>query len=483
MGNQNKYKIFMSLMLKFLERIGVQLVQFVIQIILARMLIPSEFGIVSLLLVFLNIANVFVQSGLVFALVQKKDPQHIDYSTVFYISFFISIALYLLLFFTAPLISNLFSLPVLSPLLRTMGIIIIIGSLLSVQNAYAVKNSKMKVVLFSSIVSVILSGIIAVVLAVFDFGVWALVIQMVLYNAINSIIYLVILDWKPKLVFSIERGKKLFSFGWKIMISNLLNALYQDLRTFYIGFKFTSSQLAFYDRGKQIPNLFIKNVDGSIQTILLPVLSEYQNNVVLLREKTRLAMRISSYFIFPLMLGLFAVAEPLIILLLTDRWIEAVVFVQIFALTYLFRPIQTSNLQAISALGKSDVYLILEIIRLAVSLVILVISIPFGIYAIATGGILAGFLASIINAFPNKKIINYSYLDQIKDVTPTLLISIVMLLVIYPIKYLIHSNILLLFTQFILGVLVYLFLSIVFKNSTFIYLKKMFLDFLRKMKP
>ncbi|MDY0277801.1 MAG: oligosaccharide flippase family protein, partial [Acholeplasma sp.] len=234
MAMLNKNKVFLSLVFKFLERIGVQLVQFVIQIVLARILVPSEFGIISLLIVFINIANVFVQSGLVFAVMQKKEPHHIDYTTIFYISFFISIILYLLLFILAPVISGFLSVPTLIPLIRTTSIIIIIGSLLSVQNAYVIKNGKMKILMISSLFSAFLSGVISVSLAMFNFGVWSLVFQMILYNLINCLIYLFVLDWKPTLNFSIERAKTLFSFGWKILVSNFLNALYQDLRTFYI---------------------------------------------------------------------------------------------------------------------------------------------------------------------------------------------------------------------------------------------------------
>lgn len=460
-------------MTKFIERVGVQLVQFLTQIILARVLAPSEFGIISLLIVFLNIASVFVESGLVFSLIRKKTPDEIDYSTAFTVSFLISIILYLLLFFLAPFLSRIFSLPKLTNLLRVMSVMIIIGSILSVQNAYVIKNGKMKTLLFSSLSSVLLSGIISIILALHEFGVWSLVVQTILYNVTNCLIYLLVLDWRPKFQCSINRAKELLSFGWKILLSNLLNAIYQDMRTFYIGYRFTTEQLAFYDRGKQVPNLFIKNVDGSIQTILLPVLSQYQNNILELKEKTRLAIRVSSYIIFPLMLGLFAIAEPLVLILLTDKWFGAIIFVQIFALTYLFRPIQTSNLQAINALGRSDVYLYLEITRLSVSLIILVITIPYGIIAIALGGILASFFASVINSIPNKRLIQYSYVDQIKDVLPNLAISLFMLLCIYPLKFLIVSPFILLLSQLLLGIFMYFLSSLITKNSTFKYLINM----------
>jgi len=432
----SKAKIISSLFWKLLERVGTQGIQFVVQIVLARLLLPKDYGIIALVLIFIAIANKFVQSGLNTALIQKKDTDESDFSSVFYLSLFIACIIYILLFFTAPLFATFYGAPQIISVFRVMSITLFFGAFNSIQNAVIARNLQFKKLFFSSTGAIIVSGTVGVYMAYTGFGVWAIVGQQISNQLLVTLILWFTVKWRPQLLFSFVRVKSLFSFGWKLLVSGLIDTIYRDLRSLIIGKMYNPVMLGFYNRGQQFPLFIITNINGSIQSVMLPVLSSQQDNRPRIKDMMRRAIVTSSFVIFPMMAGLAVTAEPLVKLLLTDKWLPCVPFLQIFCAIYALWPIHTANLQAINALGRSDIFLKLEIIKKIIGLSILGISVFYGVYAIMLGEALFGVMATFINAYPNKELLNYSYKEQCNDIYPSLLLSLVMGTVVYSLKWL-----------------------------------------------
>lgn len=466
----NRSRIISSLIWKLLERGGTQGIQFIVQIILARLLLPEDFGIIVLVMVFIAIANVLVQSGFNTALIQKKEVDDLDYSSVFYLNVLISSILYILLFFSAPLIEEFFEEPLLTPVLRVIGITMFISIFVSIQNAVIARNMQFKKLFVSSLGAVIVSAIVGISMAFAGFGVWALVAQQITNQFIVMFVLFLTVKWRPRLQFSLVRLKVLFSFGWKLLVSALLDTIYTNSYSLSIGKLFDSTSLGYYNRGEQFPMLIVGNINGSIQSVMLPALSAHQNDKKRVKEMVRRAIVTSSFFIFPMMVGIAVIAEPLVELLLTEKWLPTVPFIQILSFSYMFYPIHTANLQALNAIGRSDLFLKLEIVKKFLGLTILAISIPFGIYAMAWGVLVGSIISSFINAYPNLKQLNYGYYEQIKDVFPSLFIAIIMGLGIYPIQWLQVPSIVALSIQIIIGVFIYWMLAKIFKLESYSYL-------------
>ncbi len=465
-----KSKVIASLLWKFMERIGTQGIQFVVTIFLARLLLPEQFGLIVLVTIFTSIAGIFVQSGFSTALIQKKDADHVDFSSVFYLSLLASILLYIILFFTAPLIATFFEQPDFIIVLRVLSLTLFFGALNSVQTAIISRKMQFKKLFISSLGSTIVSGIVGITMAYTSFGIWSLVGQLLSNQIMTTIILWFIVKWRPQLTFSLYRIKSLLSFGWKLLASGLIDSLYSNLRSLLVGKMFSPATLGFYNRGEQFPNLIVSNIDGSIQSVMFPTLSKYQDNYVRVKEMVRRSIVSSSFIIFPMMVGLAVIAKPLVILLLTEKWLPVVPFLQIFCVSYALWPIHTANLQAMNALGRSDLFLKLEIIKKVLGLMILAISIPFGIYGIAWGGCIGSLLSSFINAYPNLKLINYSYKEQWKDIFPSLLLSLMMGAIVYTIHWFELTALITLIIQVLIGIAVYIGLAKIFNLECFNYL-------------
>lgn len=461
--------VLASFIWKLMERSGVQGIQFIVQLVLARLLLPEDFGVIAIVTVFISIANVFVQSGLNTALIQKKEADDRDFSSVLYISLLISGFLYIVIFFLARPISDFYQEPQLIPILRILSITLFFGAFNSVQNAYVARHMKFKSLFFSSLGAVIISGTTGIIAAFLGLGVWALVLQQLINQLVISTNLWFTVKWRPKLYFSVERVKSLFSFGWKLLASNLIHVLYMNLRTLVIGKVYTPSALGFYNRGEAFPKIIVENIDGSIQSVMLPTFSAYQDKLDRLKSMVRRTVVTSSFFVFPAMVGLAVIAEPLIKIVLTDKWLDAVPFLQIFCLGYSFLPIQNVNLQAISAMGRSDITLKLQIIKKACGLIILVITVPLGVHAIAIGAILSAFVSMLLNIQPNRKLLNYGFSEQIKDVSPALFISILMGAIVYFLNFLDLMVWVKLIVQIISGVVIYIGLAKLFKIESLEY--------------
>lgn len=472
MENNLKSKVLSSLIWKLLERGGTQGIQFLIQIILARMLTPDDYGVIAIIMIFIALANVFIQSGFNTALIQKKKTDDIDFSSVFYLSLGVASILYIILYLTVPIIANFYKTVELIKILRVLSLTLFLGVFNSIQNTIIIKNMEFKKEFFSSLIAVFFSGILGIILAYKNYGVWALVYQQLANQFLICLILWNIVRWRPKFLFSLERIRILFAFSGKLLLSSLFDTFYMNITSLVIGKIYTASMLGFYNRGNQFPQLIISNFNGSIQSVIFPALSAVQEDRNRIKEIVRRSIVTSSYIIFPLMIGLMIIATPLIKILLTDKWLPCVPYLRIFCLSYALWPIHTANLQAINAVGRSDIFLKLEIIKKILGLSILIVSMNYGMYAIAVGVLITGILSSFINGQPNKIILNYGYLEQIKDICPSLVLSLMMGCLIYPISMMKLNNLTIIIVQVILGVFVYIFLSYILKLECFIYIVK-----------
>jgi teichuronic acid exporter len=465
-----KAQVLASLFWKLMERGGTQGASLIVSIVLARLLLPEDYGIIALVVIFTSIAGVFVQSGLNTALIQKKDTDEADFSSVFYLSLFIAFLIYIILFFAAPYIATFYEEPQITSVFRVLSITLFFGAFNSIQNAVVARNLQFKKLFFSSTGAILISGTVGIYMAYTGFGVWALVGQQISNQLFVTMILWFTVRWRPKLLFSLGRVKRLFSFGWKLLMSALIDTVYRDLRSLIIGKMYNPAMLGFFNRGQQFPSIIVSNINGSIQSVMLPVLASQQDNRPRVKNMMRRAIVTSSFMIFPTMVGLAVIAEPLVKLLLTDKWLPSVPFLQIFCIVYAFMPIHTANLQAINALGRSDIFLKLEIIKKTMGLFILAITVFYGVYAIALGQVLSGIISSFINAYPNKKLLNYSYNEQWNDIYPSLLLSLAMGIVVYSLKWLGMSVLITLIIQVCVGVIVYVVMAWIFKLECFSYL-------------
>ncbi|WP_341322792.1 lipopolysaccharide biosynthesis protein [Solibacillus sp. FSL H8-0523] len=465
-----KLKVLSSLLWKLTERLGVQGIQFIVMIVLARFLLPDDFGLIVLVMVFISMAGIITQGGFNLALIQKKKVEEIDFSSVFYLNLFIALILYILLFFTAPYIASFFEQPQLKFILRILAITLFFNSLSAIQNTIISREFQFKKLFTSTLTASIIAGIVGIAMAYTNYGIWALVGFQLTNQFLVTIILWFTINWRPKFLFSFKRIKRLFSFGWKLLVSSLIDAIDLNIRILLIGKLFNPAILGFYNRGEQFPNLLVNNINGAIQAVMFPTLSSHQDDRNRVKEILRRAIVTSSFIIFPMMVGLAVVAEPLVKLLLTEKWLPAVPFIQIFCAGYALWPIHTANLQAINALGRSDIFLKLEIIKKLLGVFFLIVSIPFGVYAVALSIVVGGVIASFINAYPNSQLLNYSIREQWNDVIPSFLLSIVMGAVIYTIHWIQMSAMLTLLAQVFVGVFIYIGLAALFRLECFSYL-------------
>ena len=471
MGNEiGKTKIITSLLWKFIERIGTQGIQFIVMIILARFLLPEDFGLIVVVTIFISIATVITQSGFNTALIQAKKIDGIDLSSVFYLNLFIATILYITLFFLSPYIASFFEQPQLTLVLRILSISLFFGAFNSIQHTIIARGMQFKKLFVSSLSGTILSGIIGITMAYSNLGIWALVMQQLLFHFIMTVTLWYTVKWRPQLSFSMERLGRLFSFGWKLLLSSLIDTIYSNIKNLIIGKQFSTSTLGFYNRGEQFPSVIVNNINGSILAVIFPALSSQQDNVKRMKEMMRRAIVTSSFIVFPMMIGLAVIAEPLVKVLLTEKWLPAVPFLQIFCAIYALWPIHTANLQAINALGRSDIFLKLEIIKKLLGILILIITISHGVYAIAIGSIVSGIISSFLNAYPNIILLNYSIKEQFSDLCPSLLISLIMGGVIYTIHWLDLPDIMTIFVQVFFGVILYIGLAKLFRLECYTYL-------------
>lgn len=475
----NSDSVISNFIWRFAERVGAQLVAFIVSIVLARILDPDAYGVVALITVITVIMQVFVDSGLGNALIQKKDADNLDFSTVFYTNIVFCLILYMCLYFSAPFIADFYKDTALTPYIRVLGLTVLISGIKNVQQAYVSRHMLFKKFFFSTLGGTIIAGIVGIIMAVRGAGVWALIAQQVINLAMDTLILWITVRWRPECKFSFERLKGLFGFGWKLLASALLDTIYTNIRQLIIGKMYSSADLAQYNRGRQFPNLIVQNVNTSIDSVLLPAMSNAQDDKNHVRDMTRRSIKMSTYIMAPIMMGLAFIGEPLISLVLTDKWLPCVPFMRIFCITFMFYPIHTANLNAIKAMGRSDLFLKLEIYKKVIGVLALLSTMWISVEAMAYSLLLTSFTNQIINSWPNKKLLGYSYGQQIKDILPGVMLAVVMGCCIYPIQYLKLNNIVILCIQIPLGAIIYVVGSIVFKVESFTYLFEIIKSFIK----
>ena len=466
--------ILKSFFWKFFERISVQLIQFIVTIVLARLLLPSEYGTIALIAVFIQLCDVIIDGGLNTALIQKKDADNTDFSTIFYFSVGVAIVLYLVMYLCSPAIASFYKQPTLVPVVRVLSLSLPFNAFNSIQRAYVARNMMFQRLFYSGLGAIIISGGLGIYMAYQGYGVWALVVQTISNSFFTTLIMWFSVRWRPSLIFSLERFKVLFDYGWKILGANFITSLFVNIRKLIVGKFFLPATLAYYEKGGQLPALIMDNIFTSVQAILLPTFSDSQDDRPKVKAMMRRSTKLSCFFIYPLMVGMIVAAKPLVAFLLTEKWLSAVPFVQILCVANFFRPITISNWEAIKALGYSSITLKLEIVKKIVDVIILVVSVFLGVYAIAWGCVLFNFICVFINLAPNKKLLDYGVCEQVIDAVPTLLISLIMGAVVFGIQFLSLPNIVILILQFAFGVVIYLCLSILFKEESLMYLIQLF---------
>lgn len=463
----NNMSIAKSIFWKYIERFASTGISLVISVFLARLLSTSDYGTIALLNVFIAFGNTLVLSGLNTALIQKKEIDEVDWSTGFYTNVLISIVLYGVFYVAAPLISDFYADDSLTSILRVLAITIILGAINSIQVAVASRAMKFKLLSLVTIAGALGSGVIGIILANLGYGAWALVWQQILYYIIQCFLLKIFLKWKIICAFSLKKLKCIMNYGYKLILSSIIDTLYTELFSLIIGKKYASDMLAFYNKGQQYPKMIGQITSTSIGAVMLPVYAKQQSDLVKLKETMRKAIKLSSYVFFPIMLGFATVSKPFVYILFTEKWAPMIPFMQLFCLAFLFYPINIVNTQAFNGIGRSDIFLKLNVIKRAIGLVILSASYRYGVIAIAIGYVISTFLNLFINIYPSQKYLNYSIREQFMDFVPSLLMASVMAVVVYSIGLMELPIMLLAFIQVISGLIVYIVLSIIVHKKEF----------------
>lgn len=409
-----------SLVWRFFEQGGSAIIQLVVQVVMARLLTPSEFGALAIMLVFVNVGNVVVQSGLNTAIIQAPDVTDEDFDTVFWMSLAISLMLYLAVFAGAPVIGDFYGLPFLVTPLRVLVLVLVVNAYNAIQEAIVARGFDFQKTFRSTVVAAVVSGTLGVGCALMGGGLWALVIQQLSYQVTKCLSLAVQIPWKPRPAFRRGRARVLFGFGWKLLASGVLDQLSQSVSDLIIGRVFASGELGLVSQGKKYPQQLGTLLDSVIQPVMLSAVSRVQDDTDRVRRLMRRALKTSTFIVAPSMCAFALVAPILVPALLGPQWASAVPFLRVYCLAYALLPIHTTNLQVLNGMGRSDIFLGLEVIKVAIGLFALVVAVCCfrNIYAIVLAAALSNMICTFINAFPNKRVVGYPYLRQLRDIAP-----------------------------------------------------------------
>ena len=456
---------------KFGERITAQFVSTIVAIILARLLYPEDYGVVTIVTIFISLFNALVTGGLGNALIQKKDADELDFSSMFYFSLSFSLIIYAGVFFSAGMLARIYQNAELILITRVMGLRIPIAAVNSIQHSYLARQMQFKKFFAATLGGTVVSAFVGIFLAYAGYGAWALVGQYLTNVFVDTIVLFIVGGWKPKWTYEWQRVKTMLPFGIRMMGAAVLDTGFNELRSIVISLRYSPTDLALYDNGKKYPNLLVVNINASINAVMFPVMSRVQSDSEALKMAMKKAIRISTYALAPILLGLFAVSEEFVEVVLTDKWIACVPFIRITCIMCLFYPIHTVNIQALNALGKSGLVLKLEVIKKALSITVLLISMCFGVTGIALGAMFVSILSTFINAVYSKRMMNYSFVAQMKDVSVSIVISSAMACSIFIINHVVNlDNVLLLLVDIVIGGLVYVGLSLALRVPELKYL-------------
>lgn len=477
-----KRKTLTAMLWSFAEFISKQGIQLIIQVILARLLLPEHFGLIGMVTIFIAISNSLVNSGLDQALIREKKPSQQDYSTVFYFNLAISGLIYLLIFIAAPLISNFYNEPMIMPIIRVLMLSVIFNAFGTIQRVILIREINFKAQTRITIISSVISGVIAVILAFIGLGVWSLVIQMILSQFLQMLLLFGTIKWFPSLTFDLKSFKYYFTFGYRLLLSGLLETFYRNIYYVIIGRFYPANQLGYYTNAKKVRDISSQSITQAIQKVTYPVLSQMRNEPYRLENNYKKIMKVSAYVIFPFMLGIAAIAPNLVPMLLGERWIPSVVYLQLLCLSGILYPIHALNLNILKVKGRSDLFLKLEIIKKIFHTVFIVFALIFtrSIEGLILTSILNSYNSLLINMYYSAREINYKISRQLLDLAPTFLIAIFMSLTVYYIGILMAlPTFILIIIQISMGIIIYIVLSIIFKRPEFKYLNSLIKDFLR----
>lgn len=480
---ESKQRVVSGLAWAYAERFMAQGVSLLVTIILARIIAPEYFGAITIVTVFINIANTLAVEGFGTSLIQKKEVDDIDYSSVLFFSLGFSFVVYVLVWICAPAIASFYKMPILVFVLRIMGIRIILGGVNSIQQAYISRRMEFKKFFVSTSFGIWISAIVGVAMAYAGYGIWALVIQYIINAGIDTLVLTFTSGLRIHFVFSWRRLKELLRFGWKLVASSLMISVYSNARDLIVGKKFSAAELAYYNKGNQFPSFIVANINTSISKVLFPTLSSFQEDSSVLKRMTRRAIGVSFYILAPVLIGMAVIAEEFVTIVLTDEWLPSVFYLRMYCIIFLLQPLQTASLQAMKAMGKSDLYLKLEIIKKIIGTIILCISIfAFdNMEYIAWGALCAEVFSTLFNMPANRRIMDYYYKEQLYDILPTAILAIAMGLLVNMCNFFVNVY-LLAMSKIFIGAIFYVFISWLFKIDEFEYIKGLILSLLRTKK-
>lgn len=483
MSKTLREKTISGFLYKMTERVGALGVNFAVSVILARLLLPQEYGVVALSLVLITILDVFVTHGFGNSLIADKNSDAIDFSTCFYFGIVLSLFVYAGVFFAAPFCAGFFKTPSIVPVLRVMALRIPIAAINSVQHAFVSKHMMFRKFFVSTSIGTVLSGILAVVMAYRGCGIWALVAQYLGNVVCDTVCLWIIVGWRPIRAFSFQRLRKIYDYGWKIMVTGLLDTTYNRLRSLVIAREFTASDLAYYNNGNHFPRFSMSILEPTINAVLFPALAQCNDNQKAMRNITRRIIGLGTYLVFPIMIGLIAIAKPLVQVLLTEKWLPSVIFLQIGCLAYMLRPLQFINTCVIKASGRSGLLLKLDIVKKGFGLAVLLGSVRYGVIGVAMSAVVFNLVSTAINIAPNRKILDYGYGAQFWDVAKSAFLALAMGAGMFALTLLRLPAAAVLCLQCAFGVLFYWGGSVVFRNEHYSFAMNMLHNRLKRKHP
>jgi O-antigen/teichoic acid export membrane protein len=445
-----------------IERFSTQGISFCVQIILARLLTPSEYGIIGMLAIFMQLAQVLIDSGFANALIRKNNCTEKEYSTVFYYNLLLSSLVYLCFFIIAPFVANFYQVPDLVIVMRYLSITLIFNALSIIHKTILIKEINFRLLTKISVIGAIVSGGVGITLATHNFGVWALVAQQIVSSITTFVLFIIHTKWKPTYFFCKEAFQELYGFGSKLLLSSIISTIYRNLYTLCIGKKFSTIELGHYSRAEQFAMFPSSNISNIIARVAYPVFSKIQNDNDKLKIFYKKIISYTSYIIFPLMIGLIAIAKPFILTFLTEKWLGVVTLLQILCIDWMFDHLSVINLNLLYVKGRSDLALRLEIIKKTIAIIILIISLQGGIVAVCWGRVIYSIIATLINTYYTNKLIQLKFTEQIMDILPYLIASTIMGAITYGSIYNIDSPWLQLVIGVFIGVLVYSIITLLF---------------------
>lgn len=459
----------------FLEQFGTQIIGLVISILLARLLTPQDFGVIALFTVVMSIAAVLVEGGLTSSIIRTKDPNEDDFSTVFHFNLVMSIILYVVILFCAPFIADYYQKPILTTVIRVYALTIILNAFSTVQRTQLTKAMQFKTLFKINLPSQIISGVVGIVLAYFGFGVWSLVYAALIQSFIASLQLWLYSDWKPKIIFNKQKFKFHFTYGYRITLSGLLNIIFNNIYVLIIGKQFSLQQLGYYNRADNLRQLPINNISNALNKVTFPLFAKISDDDIKLKEVYQMLMKLVMFIIAPALTLLVVLAEPLVVFLLSEKWLPTVPYLQILAVAGLLIPIHSYNLNILQVKGRSDLFLKLEIIKKINIVIIVAISLQFGIFGLLWGQVVSSFIAFFINTYYTGQFLKYNAYKQLLDILPSICLAILCGLGIYFAKLMFFQNVPNSIIIIVLGTiysLMYVFIAFIFKFKEIAHIKQ-----------